>query len=61
MPTPPDPRKTPPIRRFVIIIAIVAVIWGIIFVGYNIHHAKRMSENGGSGQVSPDGTTTATR
>ena len=59
MPVPPDPRKRPPIRRFAIILVIIAAIWAIIFVGYNMHHAKQMGIEGSSRQVSPADTTQA--
>lgn len=59
MPVPPDPRKGPPLRRLAIILLIIAAIWAVIFVGYNIHHAKQMSEEGPSGQIAPSNTVQA--
>jgi hypothetical protein len=53
MPVPPDPRRRPPLRRLAIILAIVAAIWAIIFVGYNTSHLKQMNEEGPSGQIAP--------
>ncbi|MBB3910686.1 hypothetical protein [Sphingomonas desiccabilis] len=59
MPVPPDPRGRPPLRRLAIILVIIAAIWGIIFVGYNLHHAKQMEEDGPSGQIAPSNTAQA--